>query len=346
MFSKFFNGSTYSLIGVVLISVFTFFGFRSLFMELDQDIASEALMAAFAALFVILPTSFLMEREGESRLKGDKRSAIFQSNLVDYKKSAADMARVLKNKKLTSEELSELRENHAFLVILGSKKSIDASREFISKCQKIMEDSDENVDGAVKLTAKNERDLWDSAIEFLGAARDGLDLGQDHFDLQAEKNAFRVLNEKQTSIEQKFPPRQELLGGHEEWCEVRNLGTEQSSAIKGFIKALRAHNTALKPKYTKTFISIIDTSIRSGKVAFFINSIDKEQKITITFAPAKNQNVVQNVIDDLAVFKPQTLDRKDGSCNIKVVIPYKNRDHSNIKKVHLAILDYMKPHKV
>ena len=43
-------------------------------------------------------------------------------------------------------------------------------------------------------------------MEFLGAARDGLDLGEDQFNLQAEKNAFRGLNEKQSDIEQKFRP--------------------------------------------------------------------------------------------------------------------------------------------
>jgi len=339
MLSKILSGSTYSLIGVVLISLATFFGFRSLFIEVNNDIASEAVMAAFAALFVILPTSFLMERESASRLKGEKRSTVFRSNLEDYRKAAIEMAGVLKDKTITSEELSLLRQNHALLVILGSKKAITASREFITKCQEIMEDSEESDIDGVRLTPENERDLWDIAMEFLGAARDGLDLGEDQFDLQTEKEAFRGLNEKQSDIEKKFPPRQELADGLDGWAGVRKLNTEQKNAIKLFIGNLITNNPGLMPKYTKTLISIRDTLHPKEKVIFYIGSIDKKKNIKGAFAATKELAFVESMAGDLNTFAPKIAERIDGF-GLEVTIPFQNMDTDQFKEIHSAINRY------
>ena len=78
-FAQVFTGSTSSLAGVALIAIFAFFGFRSILTGLSQNIAIEAVIAAFGALFVLLPTKFLMEQESESRLKGEKRSVVVQT---------------------------------------------------------------------------------------------------------------------------------------------------------------------------------------------------------------------------------------------------------------------------
>ena len=339
MLSRIFSGSTYSLIGVMLISLAAFFGFRSLFIEVNNDIASEAVMAAFAALFVILPTSFLMERESESRLKGEKRSTVFRSNLEDYRKAAIEMAGVLKDKTITSEELSLLRQNHALLVILGSKKAITASREFITKCQKIMEDSEESDIDGVRLTPENERDLWDIAMEFLGAARDGLDLGEDQFDLQAEKEAFRGLNEKQSDIEKKFSPRQELVDGLDGWAGSKNLNQEQKNTIKLFVNDLIENDPKLMPKYTKTLISIRDTSHPKEKVIFYIGSIDKKKNIKGAFAATKDETFVKSMASDFSNLSPKVVERIDGF-GLEVTIPFRSNASIELKALSLAINSY------
>ena len=336
---KIFSSSSYSLIGIILISLAVYFGFRSLLFEINNDIVSEAVIAAFAALFVILPTSFLMERESESRLKGDKRSAVFRSNLEDYRKAATEMANVLKDKTLTSEELAILRQNHALLVILGSKNAITASREFITKCQNIMENSEESEIDGVALTPENERDLWDTAMEFLGAARDGLDLGQDEFDLKAEKNLFRGLNEKQSNIEQRFTPRQELSDGLDGWAGAKKLNTEQKNAVELFIDNLINNDPKLRPKYTKSVISIRDTSHPREKVIFYILSIDKKKNVKGNFAATKELTFVESIAGALTTFAPKIVERIDGF-GLEVTIPSKNTETDQLKEIHSAINRY------
>lgn len=307
-----FTGSTSSLAGVGLIAIFAFFGFRAMLTGLSQNIALEAIIAAFGALFVLLPTKFLMEQESESRLKGEKRSVVFRSNLDDYKGVASEIIKVLRDKKLTAAELSTLRQNHAFMVLLGSTGAIECSRAFIIKCQEIMDGCDtDNMEGVV-LDAQQEQDLWDLALEFLGAAREGLKLSEDDFVLSDEKAAFRALNKTQSEIEEKFVPRQELIEGLNGWAKMRKIDNAQKNKIEKFINELKANNGALKEKFTRTAISLRDMENPKQKRILYINAINKNNEINISFAAVKDQDFISKTKKELGNLSSRTDSRSDG----------------------------------
>ncbi len=77
--------SVNTLIGIVFISFCAFFGFRTLFSDLNQNIGVEALSAAFGALFVLLPTKILMDQETENHIEGQKKTMIFNESLKAYR---------------------------------------------------------------------------------------------------------------------------------------------------------------------------------------------------------------------------------------------------------------------
>ena len=325
-------GASKSKSFTMLIVTISLVGFCSLLALRNNNIASEFVVAGFAALFVILPTFFLMDQESESRLKSEKRSTLFKSNLEDYKKAATDMVGVLKDQKITLEELSLLRENHALLVILGSGKSISASHDFIEKCQKILQDSEDN---KVDLNPENENALWSHVMSFLGAAREDLDDGKEKFGLENIAKDFKSLNETQLKIAM----RVELPGKFDEWTALKKLNQEQKNTLKLFLGELIDKNQALEPKYTKSNISIRDTSHPREKVIFYLGSIKKNKDIRGTFAATNDKAFVNSTIDAFPNFLPKIIERHDGF-GLEVTIPYQSSGANQIKEFQEAINKY------
>ena len=68
----------YNLIGLVIISIAAFFGFGAIFSQMQLNIGAQASSAAFAALFILLSTKFLMDKESENKLKAEKEIKVFE----------------------------------------------------------------------------------------------------------------------------------------------------------------------------------------------------------------------------------------------------------------------------
>ena len=298
--------SSASLMGIILISLFAYFGFSALFSAIEQDIKAEALIAAFGALFVLLPTKFLMEQENESRVKGDKRSAIFQANLADYQSSAEKMIEVLRDQKITNQELLELRQKHAYLILLGSDKAAEQSRNFLSRCQEIFEnhlkkqkipsEETEEMILEVNLEPEQSQELWTCTLEFLLEARKGLRLPDDDFTndaATAERIAFlnivRTQGEIETVIDKKYKQRQEVPGGLPAFCERRNISSSGQKRLQQFVDVITTVNPDIRPHYAPTQISFkLPNEMQKERVALYFNGVTKGGAISLSFPATRD----------------------------------------------------------
>ena len=120
-----------NLFGLVVISIAAFFGFGAIFSQMQLNIGAQASSAAFAALFILLSTKFLMEKESENNLKNEKANKVFEANLKDYKNASQKMLKIMENNKITEKEIHELLHSLADLIIFGSNNSRDAFQKFI-----------------------------------------------------------------------------------------------------------------------------------------------------------------------------------------------------------------------
>lgn len=343
---KFIFNST--LIGIALISVFAFFGFGSIFRSFNASVGAQAVSAAFGALFVILSTKFLMEHEGENRLKGEKRSVVFRENLQDYKIAADKIIKVLSDKRLDLVEIQDLRTNHALLILLGSKKSIDAFRLFLQACQNIIENAEDTAeDGSVKLTSAQELDLWNHALVFLGAAREGLNLAGDDFDIENEKEAFRGIAEVQTIIETKYSVREDI-GTLSNWALENSISDDRAKYADDFIKLLLKQNPNLTVKYTKTQISFGDKTHPKNARILFLNGIAKSKnEIKISLNATFDKIFCVEQMHNLKEFSP-TLRESRGATrfDLALSIPFAKINDSDLRPLSKLIEEYkIKFHK-
>lgn len=271
-----------TLFGIVLISFCAFFGFRTLFSDLNQNIGVEALAAAFGALFVLLPTKILMDQENENKVEGDKRTTVFGQSLTQYRKLTDLMFQILLDEKIEEEELKKLRAVFYDLMILGSDEAIDSALNFIEICvAKFKEGTNTSSrQSVVALDPEDYKNLLKHVLIFVAKAREGLKLSDDDF-IWTEKYAQRVIDMSIDVAKEKSVARQEIAGKLDGWVKLRSYESYKVG-LRNLIGAIRNNNPDIKEKYTRSAISFAD--IKRGRNVFYIDYIAKrEEKVKCGF---------------------------------------------------------------
>ena len=124
-----------SLFGIIIISIAAFLGFGTLFSHLDASIGLQALTAAFGALFIILSTKFLMNKEDAISLKREKTKN-FDQSIIDYRDILAFIYGILIKKQLTQSDINKLQ-LHTTNFVLWIKETIKVLINFNKKLRYI-----------------------------------------------------------------------------------------------------------------------------------------------------------------------------------------------------------------
>lgn len=268
--------SWWPLIGLIIISTAAFFGFGKIFSSSDTTIGTQAVTAAFAALFIILSTKFLMGQEAETQRdlmqrqaesqrtlildqeqnqrEYDKERKIFEERLKVFSTAAKLVSEVMADGAIGKEELSKLRGMTLELHLSANKKALEFFTVFFEKCVEIYgKGTDEGDDSEIiSLKPEDQRECWKHAAEFIVACREGLSLpGEDS--PAAVLVGFSDLLEKVDDAVSVV--RAPLEGGLAGYCELHKINELGSNALKKFFNELRAAAN-ISPKFTKTEISL------------------------------------------------------------------------------------------
>jgi len=256
-----------ALAPIIFLSIFSFVGFQAVFSSLNQNIALEAIVAAFGALFVLLPTKFLLNHESEKRIENEKTAEVFKDNLKLYKEASSLFLDTLDDQKITPDELSKLRKAHASLIILGSREVIEASGKFILKCQHIIQNSDQDNDVGVQIEKDDLTDLWDKAYLFLECSRKGL--SGNHFDGTSpnQRDTFDDIIANEQTVTEKF--RQAIKDTA--YFKLRNVTEEEKKLVNTFVEVIKEENPYLQEKFTASTISVANTQSKGNRNVLYID---------------------------------------------------------------------------
>ena len=130
-----------------------------------------------------------------------------------------------------------------------------------------------------------------------------------------------------------------MADGLDGWAGSKNLNQEQKNTIKLFVNNLIKNDPKLMPKYTKTLISIRDTSHPKEKVIFYIGSIDKNKNIKGAFAATKDETFVKSMAGEFSNLSPKIVERIDGF-GLEVTVPFHSNLSIELKALSLAINSY------
>lgn len=337
-----------SLIGIALISIFAFLGFGVIFQKYEISIATQALTAAFGALFVLLSTKFLMEQEGENRVTGEKRSVVFKENVSDYKRAVQVLIKIMDKKEISTNDIQIMLRSHALLILLGDVAAIKGYSKFIEKCQTILEGSDlsggqdldiTSNDLNAEITTDDEAALWSLMIEFLAAARRGLDLNNDTLTVEDEKNIFRKITTKQANIEASIQARRSL-GGIADWLRLKDIDSSLLRTAEKFVEIM--NEVGLTHKVTATQISLFDPNHSNERRVLYIERYNKRHaNFIMTFNSTSDENLMQNLRDRLFARDAKVRTPRDGQYDVMFGVAVSSIEQNDITDIKDAVKYYI-----
>ena len=328
---------------IILLALALYVGFDVLLDHVATEMSKDAVIAAIGAIFVILSTKLLMERESENRLVEERRATVFKDNLADYRKAADKIIQILKDNKISPNELHEMREVHSKLILLGARDAIECSRVFISKCYEFLE-CDETDNETLRLSEEQVEVLWSLALNFLGSARSGLHIENDTFDIDLEVSAFRTLNKNQSRVEKKYKARQELTGGVSEWVNYKRVPKEIIDPIEKLIKTLENSNLSLKSKCAKTQISFHNYRHPTKNNVLYINNYNKSQNsLTLCLNGKADKEYFTDASVKLKDFgaKLSGPKKKDGSYDVSFHVPIDSVSDDGLQPIKVVLAEYI-----
>jgi len=344
-FAKDFRSKYLNYLFIMLLAIALYVGFDVLLDKVPTEMSKEAVVAAIGAIFVILSTKLLMERESENRLVEERRATVFKDNLADYRNAADKIIKILKDNEINPSELHEMREVHSKLILLGARDAIECSRAFISQCYEFLE-SDETDNETLSLSEKQVEVLWSLALNFLGSARSGLHVENDTFDIALEVDAFRTLNKSQSRVEKKYKARQELTGGVSEWVNINIVPKEIIDPVEKLIKILESSDLSLKSKCAKTQISFHNYrhQKKSNRV-LYINGYNKRKHcLTLSLNSRSDKEYFTDASEKLKDFRAKLKGpkMKDGSYHVSFDVPIDSISHVGLQPLKYVIAEFIK----
>ena len=185
------SSSQRNLLSIFALCVLAFWGFGSIFSDLNLSISAEISTAAFGALFIILTTKFLMEQENDAT----RKQFVYQQNVEEYKKYAKLQMNVLEDGTITKEEINQIKMCHALLLITGSEDAIKYSNTFLQTSIEAFNESD-----GEQIPDPKRNELVECTAKFLLAARSGLYLPNAHINEQDQIKLFLESEEKSRKL--------------------------------------------------------------------------------------------------------------------------------------------------
>ena len=308
----------YNLFGLIVISVAAFIGFGAIFSQMELNLGAQASSAAFAALFIILSTKFLMDKESENQLLSQKQFKVFNANLEDYQKASEKMLKIMENNKITQTEINGLMHSYADLILFGDVKAIAAFNNFLVQCQSIFSEGEnyKNEDkgkGKGKdivsdsLFVEGRYELWKQIVKFQVASREGLALPMGGLDQKDLIGTFEGLIQNQENIDSKkvielsvgdwLLKNSTLKLDHEEFEKVQENTQDLIKIIKsvGLIESIKPTQISFRNPNHKT----------EARVIYLNNYAKKDKTFRMSFngATAKeNHEFFKNVETELKDF--------------------------------------------
>ena len=131
------KAGTKTLIAIAIIGVSVYIGFEPLFDKVGGGVPAQVLGASFGAIFMIVLTMYLLNKQTEIEQESKKSEKVFEEKVKLYKSMLATTKEMLRDGKVSSEETTELSFSMIELQMVGADETINAFSSVLDKINKI-----------------------------------------------------------------------------------------------------------------------------------------------------------------------------------------------------------------
>ena len=144
-----------TLFALAIIGLSAYFGFTPLFELIDGGIAAAVIGASFSVTFVIILTMYLLNKQTEIQQESKKSEKVFEEKVSIYKSILSHTREMLKDGKLSREEIIALSFSAIELQMVGADQTISAFNSVFDKANTIYH-SDDNEEVVINEQQKME----------------------------------------------------------------------------------------------------------------------------------------------------------------------------------------------
>lgn len=170
-----------TLFALAIIGLSAYFGFTPLFELIDGGIAAAVIGASFSVTFVIILTMYLLNKQTEIQQESKKSEKVFEEKVSIYKNILSHTREMLKDGKLSREEIIALSFSAIELQMVGADQTISAFNSVFDTANTIYH-SDDNEE--VIINEQQKMEIYKALSLFSQKCR--MDLGINEAEINQE----------------------------------------------------------------------------------------------------------------------------------------------------------------
>ena len=148
-----------TLFAIAIIGFSAYFGFTPLFNLVDGGITAAVIGASFSVTFVIILTMYLLNRQTEIQQESKKSEKVFEEKVSIYKGILSHTREMLKDGKLSREEIVALSFSAIELQMVGADETISAFNSVFDAANTIYQSDDNEAVSYTHLTLPTNREV-------------------------------------------------------------------------------------------------------------------------------------------------------------------------------------------
>ena len=181
-----------TLVSLVIIAFAVSIGFSPLFEFIGDGIASRVIGSSFGAIFVIILTMFLLNKQTEIEQESKKSERVFDEKVKIYQQILDITKDMLLDGKLTPEEINRLPFPLIRLQMLADDKVIESFQKVFNKLNEVYGEEDGDI---VAIQDEQRDEIYQLLSDFSGECRKDLQISDVEIDPSIkEKTATTISN--------------------------------------------------------------------------------------------------------------------------------------------------------
>ena len=165
-----------TLIAISIIAVAVYIGFEPLFEFVPSGVAQSVIGASFGAIFVIILTMYLLNKQTEIEQESKRGERVFDEKVQLYQSMLDTVGEMLKDGTISKDEINKLPFPLIRLSMLGSDETIEAFKDVNKELNSIYASTDND---DVVLSDNQKQDVYQLLARFASKCRLDLEIGDE-----------------------------------------------------------------------------------------------------------------------------------------------------------------------
>ena len=191
------NKSIKSFLSIIALAIAIYLGFTPLYELINEGVAGNVVGASFAAIFAIILTYYLLNKQTEIEQENKKSERVFEEKVELYKKVIENSRKMYADGKISADELSQLPFELINLQMIAADDIIESYVNFFKRINAIYSASE---DEEVTLSDEDRYEIISELSNFAKLCRFDLGIEEDLVPVELLQQTINVIEESSDAL--------------------------------------------------------------------------------------------------------------------------------------------------